>query len=95
MKAEELAGKVVVIYFDSVFDMDMDFLTYLMDIYRKLEHNSGFEVVFVNVDDAVDSFSSEMSLAPSQGRPEQHFEEEFSRMSWTAIPLSDITTRNV
>lgn len=85
---------VVVIYFDSVLDMDMGFLGHLMDTYSKLQHKSGFEVVFVNVDDAVDSFSGEISRTPSQGGPEQQSEEVFSLMPWTAIPLSDITTRN-
>ncbi|XP_074369425.1 putative nucleoredoxin 1 [Apium graveolens] len=93
VKAEELAGKVVIIYFDSVLDMDTDFIAYLIHAYNSLQRNCGFEVVFVNVDDAVEKLNGEISPAPSQGGPKKPFEDIFSCMPWAAIPLSDITSR--
>ncbi|KAK1349793.1 hypothetical protein POM88_054756 [Heracleum sosnowskyi] len=93
VKAEELAGKVVIIYFDSVLDLDTGFMEYLIHTYNSLQHKSGFEVVFVNVDDAVDILNGEISPARSQDGPKKHFEDIISCMPWTAIPLSDITSR--
>lgn len=87
VKAGDLAGKVVVIYFDSVSHMDTDFLTCLIHIYTKLQHDSAFEVVFVNVDDPAEG---QLSVPPSQAGPQKHSGDIISRMPWIAIPLSDI-----
>lgn len=80
VKAEQLVGKVVVLFFNSVSELDMDDLTSLMKTYKYLQQNNGFEVVYVEVDDISGSEMSDLG-------------DIISRMPWTAIPLSDITSR--
>ncbi|KAK1348249.1 hypothetical protein POM88_054968 [Heracleum sosnowskyi] len=75
VKDEELAGKVVIIYFDSVLDLDTGFMEYLIHTYNSLQHKSGFEVVFVNVDDAVDILNAarQPSLKALLASPERDY----------------------
>ncbi|XP_017248612.1 probable nucleoredoxin 1 isoform X2 [Daucus carota subsp. sativus] len=91
---DQLAGKVVVLFFVPL----TRFCSYtkrcmisLVDTYNYLQQNNNFEVVFI----AVDSRKKEIRYGRRiiEVEPSKHFEELFSCMPWTAIPLSDITAR--
>lgn len=90
MKAEELADKVIVVYFVPLL---ADYLpewvatTHLTDTYNYLLPHNVFEVVLVAYE------VREETLCSSSSNPEKQFEAIFSRMPWTAIPFSDIATR--
>lgn len=92
MKAEQLAGKVVIIYFvllplnDYSDLVEMRHTEMLKDIYNYLPLNKGFEIVFVAVDDVDVRLEEKTDL-------ENHYEDVFACMPWTAIPFSDITSR--
>ncbi|KAK1385207.1 hypothetical protein POM88_022942 [Heracleum sosnowskyi] len=88
--ADQLAGKVVVLYFvreDPHRRRDTSMAS-LIDVYNDLKPKNCFEVVFVFVDDDGNSpFPSPQKTEP------QIFEDIFSLMPWTAIPFSDINLR--
>ncbi|KAL8094135.1 putative nucleoredoxin 1 isoform X2 [Apium graveolens] len=91
VKAEQLAGKAILLYFVPVFEpstMEMEWTTSLVDIYYDLLPNNDFEVIFV----AVNNFCAYSPLY-HQSDPQKKFEEIFSRLPWTAIPFSDIVSR--
>ncbi|KAL6509825.1 hypothetical protein OROGR_022313 [Orobanche gracilis] len=88
VKAEHLAGKVILLYFVSLslhpiarHAQSSDTLL-LLDIYQYLQHNNDFEIVLIAIYD-IDERDSE-----------KRFEEIFSGMPWTAIPFSDVICRN-
>lgn len=95
VKAEQLAGKVIVILFISLaHDLYLDereSITFLTDIYSELYPKGCFEVIFVAIDDA-DEFSNEKALLHSC-HSHKYFENVFSRMPWCAIPFSEPTSR--
>ncbi|KAL6583613.1 hypothetical protein OROMI_002902 [Orobanche minor] len=91
VKSEQLTGKVVVIYFASVLSMNQNHIKSLMQVYSDLWPINGFEVVFVDVND--DSLSGVIWPAFSYRERKKHYEDILSSMPWTAIPLSDITSR--
>ncbi|WOH08128.1 hypothetical protein DCAR_0727565 [Daucus carota subsp. sativus] len=87
VKAEHLAGKVVIIYFvslslhiraRSVEEYDTIFLT---NIYNYLRSSRDIEIVLVAIDDE------------NEGECKKRFEDIFSRMPWIAIPFSDVICR--
>lgn len=93
VNAEHLAGKVVIIYLDSISQIDMKCMTSLMRVYNDLQPKNSLEVVFVD-DDVDPSVSKELSPNSSDQRDHRkHLKYIFTRMPWTAIPLSDITQR--
>ena len=100
LKAEQLAGKVIVIYImylplDDISDCkEWRKTEILKGVYNYLRPNKGFEIVFVAVDDVDNSFGKEMLSDPlPRTNLEDHFEDVFSFMPWTAIPFSDRTSR--
>nr|XP_017225585.1 PREDICTED: probable nucleoredoxin 1 isoform X2 [Daucus carota subsp. sativus] len=103
VKAEQFADKVIVIYFvllplvDNNSAERVGLITErLKDVYNFLPPNKGFEIVFVAVDDDDTSFEEEMLFDPLPKTDlENDFEEVFSCMPWTAIPLSDRTSREL
>ncbi|XP_074342715.1 putative nucleoredoxin 1-2 [Apium graveolens] len=60
----------------------MTFCTSLMHIYKDLQPNNNFEVVFIPFND-------------SCGSEILYYEDLVSRMPWTTIPLSDITCKHL
>ncbi|KAL6583617.1 hypothetical protein OROMI_002906 [Orobanche minor] len=93
VKFEQLAGKVVVLYFGSVHDMERNYIKSLMCVYNELPPNKGFEVVVVDIYDDPD-FNRLRSFDPShQGKLQKNLEHVLSSIPWTAVPLSDITSR--
>nr|XP_017254306.1 PREDICTED: probable nucleoredoxin 1 isoform X2 [Daucus carota subsp. sativus] len=93
VKAEQLAGKVVVIFFVPLYGFS-DSLTWCTELLKEIYHdsrlNNTFEVVFV-------AFLG--GRAPFDGnklchlQPPECFHDIFSSMPWTAIPFSDIASR--
>lgn len=65
---------------------------HLIDIYKKLEPKGGFEVVFVAVGDGLTCLDTRESTS-TYSTSQQHFEDIFSTMPWTAIPFSDLKSR--
>ncbi|XP_074345760.1 putative nucleoredoxin 1 isoform X1 [Apium graveolens] len=95
--ADQLAGKVVLMYFvpcAPYFSRKDTSMVSLIDVYNDLKPKNCFEVVFVLVDNAFSSINGGKSSHPSffQGKT-QIFEDIFSLMPWTAIPFSDINLR--
>ncbi|KAL8093829.1 putative nucleoredoxin 1 isoform X2 [Apium graveolens] len=93
VKAEELVGKAVLVYFLPV-SHDLDFyqenwITYLIDIYNDLLPKNDFEVILVAVDDP--SVPATPCCSPTE--PYKVFESIFSRVPWTAIPFSNLASR--
>ncbi|XP_074343135.1 putative nucleoredoxin 1-2 [Apium graveolens] len=87
VKAEHLAGKVLVLYFsllstDDLWKTESD-VTLLEDQYSELYPGNGFEIVFIA---AKDVGHKHVLHRDSQ----KQFEKMFSLMPWTAIPFSDI-----
>lgn len=63
-----------------------------MDIHNELQPDNGFEVVFVDVSDfGVNGETSPPSFR--QREPQKQIKDVLSSTPWTAIPLSDITSR--
>ncbi|KAL6558384.1 ATP-citrate synthase alpha chain protein 1 [Orobanche minor] len=85
VKAEQLEGMVVVIYFDSVLNIDLKCLKSLTYIYNDLHPKNGFEVVFVDVSNSNPSGLLGVLREEEPGVP---FENVFPKMPWLAIPLS-------
>ncbi|KAL6579483.1 hypothetical protein OROMI_009699 [Orobanche minor] len=88
VKAEQLADKVIVLYFASLLRSDSMLREddiFLSEIYRELQPRCIFEVVFVAVGDDV--------CASRCQNPFKRFQKIFSRMPWTAIPFSDLISR--
>ncbi|KAL6541947.1 hypothetical protein OROGR_011433 [Orobanche gracilis] len=71
--------------------MNQNHIKSLMQVYMDLWPIDGFEVVFVDVND--DSISGAILPAFSYQELEKHYEDILSYMPWTAIPLSDVTSR--
>ncbi|XP_074355030.1 putative nucleoredoxin 1 [Apium graveolens] len=92
VKAAQLAGKVIVLYF---LPLHHDYaysrmsVSYLTDTYTYLLSDNVFEVVLVAYGSAEDILSSD-SYKDSQS----HFESIFYHMPWTAIPFPDFTSRD-
>lgn len=78
----------VPVYLDLNCPWEKDCTTFLIDIYNDLLPNNDFEVIFVAVDDFCTG-----SFLVSQRDLQKKFESIFSKMPWTAIPFSDITSR--
>lgn len=101
MKAEQLAGKVVVVYFlvlplcqNSASWQRRDITVLIKNVYNYLPPDKGFEVVFVAVDDNDTSFNDEKSVHPhTETNLENDFQDVFSYMPWPAVPFYDITSR--
>lgn len=53
----------------------------LLKVYKYLQHNHAFEVVFVAISDG------------NEEESKKRFEDRFSCMPWTAIPFSDVACR--
>lgn len=90
--AEQLAGKVIVIFFVSLSDGNTggvwgDYIRIHKDLYNDLKPENNQEIVFVGVNDYDPRFKRSIP------GPLEFFEYLFSRMPWTAIPFSDIVTR--
>lgn len=87
VKAEQLAGKVIILYFMTLsHDLRVSlernpYTSLLRDIYNHFSHSRRIEIVFIAFDDA----NGEVYR--------KHFEDTFSRMPWTAIPFSDVMCR--
>lgn len=64
----------------------------LLDIYHKLEPKGGFEVVFVAIKDGIPCVDTGNSSS-TFSTPHQLFQQRFSTMPWTAIPFSDLKSR--
>ncbi|KAL1821908.1 hypothetical protein ACET3Z_016777 [Daucus carota] len=91
--AEHLEGKTVVLHFVPLVPWNSHLRLYvesLIDTYKALHPDGGFEVVFVGV--KIGTFPSDPHtlLNPSL---EKCFEEKFSIMPWTAVPFSDIVSQ--
>ncbi|KAL1816022.1 probable nucleoredoxin 1 [Daucus carota subsp. sativus] len=95
IKKEQLVGKVIVLHFVSLVKGHDNLIPDpdLIDIYKKLEPKGGFEVVFVAVGDGLTCLDTRESTS-TYSTPQQCFEEIFSTMPWTAIPFSDLKSRN-
>lgn len=87
VKAEQLAGKVIILYFVSLSSHPLARLfekcdtSRLLKVYKYLQHNHAFEVVFVAISDG------------NEEESKKRFEDIFSCMPWTAIPFSDVVCR--
>lgn len=90
MKAEELANKLIAVYFVPLLAGYLEErlpTTHLIDTYNYLLPHNVFEVVLV-------AYETDKTLHSSSNiNPEKQFEAIFSHMPWTAIPFSDITSR--
>ncbi|KAL6561993.1 hypothetical protein OROGR_003000 [Orobanche gracilis] len=86
--AKQLEGKVIALLFIPLC-LDHHFARWttmlLTEVYNNLPSNSGFEVVFVAINDL--DYGD-----PLPKDPHKHFLDMFSLMPWTAIPFSDIPT---
>ncbi|KAL1821881.1 hypothetical protein ACET3Z_016750 [Daucus carota] len=96
VKAEELKGKVVILYFvplsgHSIPYNNKDvFSSELKDVYNDLlPLNNNFEVVLVVMDDHCEG----QIPVSSTTDPQEEFEDLFSSMPWTAVPFSDAGSR--
>ncbi|KAK1361542.1 hypothetical protein POM88_046016 [Heracleum sosnowskyi] len=82
--AEQLAGKVIIMYFVSLSLNPRDRLleesdTFLLtNIYNYLPYRHGVEIVFVAIN------------GEDERESKKQFEDIFSRMPWTAIPFFDV-----
>lgn len=90
--AEQLAGKVIVLFFVSLSHGNTggvwgDYIRIHKDLYNDLKPENNYEIVFVGVNDYDPRFKRDIP------EPHVYFEYLFSRMPWTAIPFSDIATR--
>ncbi|XP_074363261.1 putative nucleoredoxin 1 [Apium graveolens] len=84
VKAKDLSGKFVVLYFMTLAAYYDDLGTvskHLVDIHNKLQPKGDFEIVLVAIND---HFSPD---------PHQIFMKMFSTMPWPAIPFSDLECR--
>ena len=86
-----MKGKVIGIYFLSLpifadyFQWAKGVTTLIMDVYKDLQPDNNFEIVFV----------AETNESVKQSDCQKRFDTEFSFMPWTAIPISDITSRKM
>lgn len=90
--AEQLAGKIVVLFFVSLCNGNTggvwgDYIRIHKDLYNDLKPENNYEIVFVGVNDYDPRFKRDIP------EPHEYFEHLFSRMPWTAIPFSDVATR--
>lgn len=90
VKAEQLAGKVIIIYFTPLSETLKLYTRSLMDLYNDCQPNNSLEIVFVVATDVPNSELNHCSLDTDS---QKQFEYIFSCMPWTAIPFSDITSR--
>ncbi|KAK1354213.1 hypothetical protein POM88_047469 [Heracleum sosnowskyi] len=74
VRAKDLAGSVVVLYFVLLGFSQPAVMTHLLDIYSKLKPRGGFEIVFVAISDDREDISSDAT-------------KQLSEMPWPAIPL--------
>lgn len=90
MKAAHLADKVIVLYFVPLLPdySSSRSRSFLIDTYNYLLPDNSFEVVLVAYGIAEDRI-----LSDSHTNSKKTFEAIFSCMPWTAIPFSDITSR--
>lgn len=96
VKAEQLAGKVIVIYFVPLFGCPHNLIrcmALLTEMHRDCNINNTFEVVFVTLHGGcVHCATSKRNKACHLKKPEC-FQDILSRMPWTTIPVSDIASR--
>lgn len=90
VKAEQLAGKDIIIYFTPLSETLNLCTRSLMDVYNDCQLNCSLEIVFVV---ATDVPNSELNHCSLDSDSQKRFEYIFSCMPWTAIPFSDITSR--
>ncbi|KAK1395711.1 hypothetical protein POM88_005574 [Heracleum sosnowskyi] len=98
IKAEQLEGKVIVIYFLPLYvdypQHSEDVTSLLKDVYYDLLPKNNFEVVLVANHYRHAGYKREIFGRLSHVRdPQKLFEDLFSSMPWTAIPYSDAVTR--
>ncbi|XP_074381130.1 putative nucleoredoxin 2 [Apium graveolens] len=95
VQAKELDGKVIILLFASPHESSSwryD-ITHLLDIYSKLQPIGGVEIIFVAVgDDFTCQYDSQSSM---HSTPHSLFLEIFYKVTWPAIPLSDIKSRKL
>lgn len=90
-----MVGNAILLYFVQVcvdlndpMAMEKEVTTFLIDIYNNLLPKNEFEVIVVAVEEPYPG-----KLLDLRRGPQENFEFMFSRMPWTAIPFSDITSR--
>ncbi|KAL6500809.1 hypothetical protein OROGR_027317 [Orobanche gracilis] len=86
VKMEQLADKMVVIYFDSILKMNKKCLRSLTHAYKDLPPEHKFEVVFVDTNEFDPALISDQH---EQGG----FGNELPNLPWNAIPLSDVKSK--
>lgn len=94
VQAKHLQGKFIVLHFMPLFPWSsLDYSTHkhattiLVEIYNALQPQACLEVVFIPVK------LDQRGLELHNSRLEEYFELQFSFMPWTAIPFSDIKSR--
>ncbi|KAL6501168.1 hypothetical protein OROHE_025031 [Orobanche hederae] len=97
VKAKQLEGKVIGIYFLPLSCKGPPRhskwqTTLLKDVYDDLHLFGNFEVILVACDD-LDTADSRAEIPVRYSLFEEHFQDLFSYMPWTAIPFSDVTSR--
>ncbi|XP_074324135.1 putative nucleoredoxin 1 [Apium graveolens] len=96
VKADELKGKVVLLYFMPLsghcipYNNKDAFSADLKDVYNDLLPLNNFEVVLVVQDDHCEG---QIIPVSSTTDPQEEFKDLFSSMPWTAIPFSDAGSR--
>lgn len=92
MKAAQLAGKVIILYFVRLNSDPLEsvYILSLVETYTYLLPDHCLEVVLVAYGSEEDIFSISCDSHTSSA---EKFEAVFSLMPWTAIPFSDIASR--
>ncbi|XP_017222423.1 probable nucleoredoxin 1-2 [Daucus carota subsp. sativus] len=99
VKAEQLEGKVVGIYFLPLSAKNPKHSLWhtalLKDVYDDLRPVNNFEIILVACNDLDDdNFGAQIPVHPSlETDSHKVFHDLFSCMPWTAIPFSDVTSR--
>lgn len=97
VKAQQLENKVIGIYFLPLYvecpQYSKFYTSLLKDLYDDLQPFHNFEVVLVAVTDLRTTFKRELPHPSLTKDPQEHFEDLFSCMPWTAIPFSDVASR--
>ncbi|KAL8093570.1 putative nucleoredoxin 1-2 [Apium graveolens] len=99
VKAEDLEGKIVALYFLPLPHRTYDYnrtkwdVTFIMDDYKELQQHNNFEVVLVPI--SRKTSYKDLSEFPQFNYVDcqHHFDILFSYMPWTAIPFSDVASR--
>lgn len=96
VKAEQLAGKVIVIYFVPLYGCPYDLsrcTALLTEMHRDCKVNNTFEVVFVALHGGCAHCATSKGNKACHLKKPECFQDIVSRMPWTTIPVSDIASR--